>query len=200
MWRLLQLCDSGFPSGGYVHSGGLEAAAALGEVGDLRRFAEDALWAAAHGTLPLVRRAHRAPADAAHVDAAAEAFLLSAVANRASRAQGRALATAAGRAFGIAPLALPHGHLAPVWGVVGAAAGVGEEETLAAALFAAVRGVVSAAVRLGRSGPLEAQALLAQLPWDAALRAAPDDPIQTAPLIELHGALHDRLYSRLFQS
>ena len=37
MWLVLQLADAAFPTGGYVHSGGLEAAAQAGAV-DLRAF------------------------------------------------------------------------------------------------------------------------------------------------------------------
>src|SRR5262245_23007249 len=97
MWRLLQLSDSGFPMGGFAHSGGLEAACAMGEMKDVRRSVEDAVWAAAHGALPLVRRAWRGDVEGA--DAEAEAFLVVPVANRASRAQGRALAATCTTAF-----------------------------------------------------------------------------------------------------
>ncbi|HZH77778.1 MAG TPA: urease accessory protein UreF, partial [Archangium sp.] len=31
-WRVLQLADSAFPTGGFAHSGGLEAAVQQGEV------------------------------------------------------------------------------------------------------------------------------------------------------------------------
>jgi urease accessory protein UreF len=61
-------------------------------------------------------------------------------------------------------------------------------------------------VRLGRIGPLEAQAIQRQLaPLLDAARAvgraiALGDLAQTAPLADLYLGLHDQLYSRLFQS
>jgi urease accessory protein len=209
MWRLLQLADGGFPTGGFAHSAGLEAANSLGEVADVDRFVRDAVWQAAHAALPFVRRAWAAPAEIAHVDAEADAFLLGHVANRASRAQGRAFVATCASAFGEPAIGKLdddvragslHGHLAPMQGAVGAALGLSREQTLAFALFACARGVTSAAIRLGRMGPLEAQGVLATLPFDAALRAVPDQPMQTAPIAELCGQLHDLLYSRLFQS
>ena len=209
VWRLLQLADGAFPAGGFAHSGGLEAAVQLGEAGDIERLVTCALWQSACVALPFVRRAHAA-ADVeavAAVDAAADVFLLGHVANRASRAQGRALATSAGRAFSsVVPLAEAvasgrlGGHFAPVLGATAAAVGLGAEDTEVLALHVGARGVLSAAVRLGRIGPFEAQALQARLPFEAARRAIPEEPVQTAPLLEIYGSLHDRLYSRLFQS
>jgi urease accessory protein len=195
MWRLLQLCDGAFPAGGFAHSAGLEAAIQLGEVADIERFAVDAVWQAACGALPLVRRAHGG--DVAGADATCDAFLLSPVANRASRAQARALAAACARAFDVAVTAV---HLAPAQGAIAAALGLPGDDALRWALHTAARGVLSAAVRLGKLGPLAAQRLQAALPLEAALRAVPDEPAQTAPLAELLGARHDELYSRLFQS
>jgi urease accessory protein len=73
-------------------------------------------------------------------------------------------------------------------------------------LHAGLRGVLSAAVRLGIVGPLEAQQIqAARAPvLDAVLATCGvldvDDAAMTAPLLELFGALHDRLDGRLFQS
>lgn len=209
-WRLLQLADSGFPAGGFVHSAGLEAALQLGELGAARDFVVEVVYQTAQGALPFVRRGHAAAVDESalvEVDGAAEAFLLGAVANRASRAQGRAFAAAAAHAFAVVQplgevvrLGRLRGHLAPLQGAVAARLGLPVEDALRLALHMAARGVLSAAVRLGVVGPLEAQALHAELPLDEALASVPDQPAQSAPLLELFGSLHDRLYSRLFQS
>jgi urease accessory protein len=73
-------------------------------------------------------------------------------------------------------------------------------------LYGTARGVLSAAVRLGIAGSYEAQRLQhACGPWldDIARRCeglSSDDLAQTAPIVDLLQAGHDRLYSRLFQS
>src|SRR5439155_820072 len=63
-WRLWQLADSAFPTGGFAHSAGLEAALQLGEIPDspaFERFLRDALWQAGQGALPWVSGAHDDP-------------------------------------------------------------------------------------------------------------------------------------------
>ena len=73
-------------------------------------------------------------------------------------------------------------------------------------LSLALRGVLQAAVRLGVVGTHEAQRLLRESSpaMDEVLRCCAHlretDLAQTAPLADLFGAMHDRLYSRLFQS
>src|SRR5215510_3144480 len=89
-WRYLQLADSAFPTGGFAHSGGLEAAAQAGEVSDLGAFTRAALWQAGHGALPLVREGWLDPRALPRLDARADVFLANHVANRASRTQGGA--------------------------------------------------------------------------------------------------------------
>ena len=74
------------------------------------------------------------------------------------------------------------------------------------ALFGTARGVLSAAVRLGIVGSYEAQRLQHGCAgWldEVAGRcgaSTTDDLAQTAPVIDILQAGHDRLYSRLFQS
>lgn len=211
MWLLLQLADAAFPSGGFAHSGGLEAASALGLAPDVVAFVGDAIWQAAHLQLPLARAAHAG--DLAAADARAEAAILGHVARRASRAQGRAFGNACIYTLReLAPLEADlragrlHGHLAPLQGAVCRAVGLPIEDAETLVLQTTTRGVLSAAVRLGRLGPLEAQRVQRGLAptLDAARAAAReltlDDLAQTSPLAELAGSLHDTLYSRLFQS
>jgi urease accessory protein len=209
MWRLLQLADSAFPTGGFAHSFGLEAASQAGEVTDLRRFARDAIWQAGFGALPLVRAAF-ADADALPaLDARADAFLANHVANRASRTQGRAFHSTCARIFpgqislSTAGLRM---HVAPLWGAVFCALRLRLEDAQRLYLWTTARGVLSAAVRLGLVGTLEAQSLLAGLDpvLDEVLSScgglSPESLAQPAPLADLLQATHDRLYSRLFQS
>jgi urease accessory protein len=217
-WLLLQLADAAFPAGGFAHSGGLEAAAQLGEVSGapaLRRFCEEALWQAGLGGLPFVRAAHDAPSDLAALDARCHAFLVGHVANRASRTQGRAFVATAARVFPRPALAhldqavrgrAIRGHLAPLHGAALRALEVPGEEALRLYLHQSLRGVGSAAVRLGLVGPHEAQRLQHELGPHAerVLLACAglgvDDAAQPAPLLELFGSMHDRLYARLFLS
>ncbi|HET7787335.1 MAG TPA: urease accessory UreF family protein [Myxococcales bacterium] len=212
MWRMLQIADSAFPTGGFAHSSGLEAAAQAREVPDLRRHLRDAIWQAGHGLLPLARAAFLDLAALPALDAQADAFLVNHVANRASRTQGRALLSTCERIFPreLAPVvAASRGlrlHLGPLWGAVCRSLGLGADETQRLLLWSLARGMLSAAVRLGLCGTHEGQALLAGLSpvldeAHAACAALPPEALaQTAPLQDLLQGAHDRLYSRLFQS
>lgn len=222
-FALLQLADGTFPAGGFAHSGGLEAAVQLGEVASLaslRAFVEAAIRQVGRGALPFVSAAHARAADVTAwraIDARCELFLRNHVQNRASRDQGHALLAAASRAFdAVAPLhaaarTLRSGsgfatHLAPTYGVVFGAIGLSRAATQASFLHGALRGLLSAAVRLGAIGPLEAQRQhgeLVPLLGEIARASADfdlDDVAQTAPLQDVVGGVQDRLYTRLFQS
>jgi urease accessory protein len=186
-----QLVDSAFPTGAFAHSLGLESAWHHGEIvsrEDLRRFVEATILQAGSGALPLVTAAYREPARLAEWDALSDAFLSNAVANRASRQQGRTLVASAARIFASSTLDALHArvvstpnsqsptskerptsnlqlgaplnaHVAPLTGAVFAALGVSLETTQRVVLFVAARGVLSAAVRLGVTGSYDAQRL-----------------------------------------
>jgi urease accessory protein len=216
-FRIYQLADASFPSGGFAHSAGLEAAAQLGEVraDSLPAYMEAFAWQTGHASLPFVGAAFDDPNAFATIDAHNDAFLLTAIANRASRAQGRSFASVAAKAFGgpaldalaeaarrrSAPL-----HHAPVFGVALRALGASRGEALTLFLHGQIRGLSSSAVRLGLVGPHEAQALQARMAGvldqvvTACSHLAAEDAAATAPRFELVQAQHDSLYSRLFQS
>jgi len=216
-WLLLQLSDSGLPTGGFAHSGGLEVMAQMGELAgleELARFLRDALWQVGHFGLPLVAAAHVDPAQVPRLDARADAFLSNRVANRASRTQGRAFLDTCTRIFPEHLSALRASirsdrlrcHHAPLFGAVLKSLAVDRLEAQQLFLSFALRGLLFAGVRLGLIGTHQAQRMLYELgpAMDNVLETCAglgaDSLAQTAPLADLFGSMHDRLYSRMFQS
>jgi urease accessory protein len=226
-----QLCDSAFPTGGFAHSSGLEAAWQHGEVrgrAELLSFTETSLEQLGHAALPFVTAAFDAPEKLSQFDALCDVFTTNHVANRASRAQGRAFVTAVDRIFPerrpparlgdkIAPQhAVPEAgapsfppsfaHFAPVFGACLRKLDVPRETATRLFLFNQLRAVLAAAVRLNIVGPMEAQMLQYQLNGEAERvrqrceGLSLDQIAQTAPLLDLWQGAQDRLYSRLFQS
>ena len=224
-YLIWQLVDSAFPSGGFAHSNGLEAAWQHGQIrsaDDLREWLGVAVRQAGRGALAFVMAAAASSpsssrdADAfERVDRECDAFLLSHAANRASRAQGQALLATAARVFpqprvvelrrATRERRLPS-HLAPAFGALGTLLGLGRDDAGRLFLFTTLRGMLSGAVRLGVVGPLEGQRIQLDLypdverTFDACAGLAVEDAAQTSPLMELLQGTQDRLYSKLFVS
>jgi urease accessory protein len=215
---LWQLADSAFPAGGFAHSAGLEAAWQAGQVADRNALAEfliASVTATARGVAPFVAASCNEPSRVPDFDAACDLFLNNHVANRASRAQGQAFLRVAHEIFGGSALdhlrerlrrdRLP-GHFAPLFGACAAALQIDPSAASRLFIFMSLRGLISSAVRLGIVGPLDAQGMQHRLSphvdaWAALSQTtAVDDIAQTAPILDLLQATHDRLYSRLFQS
>jgi urease accessory protein len=215
-WITWQLADSAFPTGGFAHSWGLEAAWHGGIVSDLdtlRRFVHDVCCQTGRGALPLLTAAHHTPDRLDELDAIADVFLTNVVANRASRVQGRAFLATCARVWPSPRLAAIEatasvrcGHAAPTAGAVLATLSVPLDISQRLFLYNTARGVLAAAVRLGIAGSYAAQRLQVECGRsldDVLARCGhltDRDLAQTAPLVDLLQASHDRLYSRLFQS
>ena len=165
--------------------------------------------------MPFAAAAFDAPAQFTALDEELDVFTTNHVANRASRAQGRAFLATSQRAFASQSLSqlrdlvstqgLPC-HFATVFGFVLQSLRFERKAALRLFLFNHLRGILSSAVRLNIVGPLDAQALQVQLvPFaEQVLELHKDTPIenaaQTAPIMEIFQGTQDRLYSRLFQS
>ena len=215
-WMVWQLADSAFPTGGFAHSWGLEAAWQAGEVPDpsaLRRFVGDALVQSGRGSLPWMTAAYTNPDRYEELDALLDQFLTNTVANRASRVQGRAFLATCVRIWPSASFtaldaraAAAHGHAAPIAGAAHRQLGVPLDIAQRLFLNGVARGLLAAAVRLGIVGSYHAQRLqyeCAPVLDDVLARCGgltDRDAAQTAPLLDVLQAAHDRLYSRLFQS
>lgn len=213
-WTLWQLVDSAFPTGGFAHSAGLEAAWQHGEVKNRRElaaFVEAGLHQLGHAALPFVMAAHAEPERLDKFDNLCDAFTTNHVANRASRAQGKAFLNAVHRIFsgnaetGTMPV-LPFNHFACIFGAALRQLDISPETTARMFFFIHLRGVMAAAVRLNIVGPMEAQSMQNQLAAtaEAVLKNCAsltlDDIAQTSPLLDIWQGAQDRLYSRLFQS
>ncbi len=164
-WLLWQLADSAFPSGGFAHSGGLEAAWQHGEIrgaDDLASFLETYMCQVATSMIPFVNAGHSDPDQLEAWNLRCDAFLTNHVANRASRLQGRAFLNSATRIFGAAintaKVSDPC-HFAPAFGAIARKLSIEKSTTAQLFAFQSLRGVVAAAVRLGIVGPMEAQSM-----------------------------------------
>jgi urease accessory protein len=176
---LLQLADSAFPTGGFVHSGGLESAWQLGLFSreQLGGWIEDGVQQAASGALPFVLAAFDG-GELEELEAWSDAWLVVDAARRASLSQGQAWITTVAAVFAdrADPADQPslvelkalkhdlrrgalHGHLAPAFGRISALLGLERSECARLFLFLHLRGLISTAVRLGVSGPMAAQRL-----------------------------------------
>jgi urease accessory protein len=217
-WLLWQLADSAFPSGGFAHSAGLEAANQLGEIStadDLKSFIDASLWNVGRGGVPFVGAACREPEKAAEFDDRLDLLLNHHVANRASRAQGQAMLASAAKAFDLPALAEFRkcsqrgevaGHLPVVLGLLAGQLEISPDAAGKLLIFMTLRGIVSAAVRSSIVGPIQGQSIQAECAatadrvWETCRSLGIDDAAAASPLVDLMQGVQDRLYSRLFMS
>ncbi|KAJ1766334.1 hypothetical protein EV180_001799 [Coemansia sp. RSA 518] len=131
-------------------------------------------------------------------------------------ARGQLCVAIAKRLQRLARLGEMRAHWPVIFGFVCAAVGISIEHTQQLFMFQFVRQIFSAAIRLNLVGPLRAQALQCDMQLAASdlleqhahLRVAFDSPedvfgesaVYTEPVLELYQGMHDRLYSRIFNS
>lgn len=222
--RLLQLTDSGFPTGGYAFSHGLEGLHALGIVHDattVKSFARTHIEETLAGIeLPAVAHAWRE----ARVENLDGLVALDALLDALKPVPAHRLAsTRIGRRFleSAAPLmssdiilayhdlvanGTTSGHHPTTFGIVTASAGIPALDAVAAFGFASLNGYVAAAVRLGVIGQTAAQAIIRDLHPALTIAAGDatrldlDDLGGYSPLIDLAGLRHTAISNRLFTS
>jgi urease accessory protein len=217
-WLIWQLADSSFPSGGFAHSGGLEAAWQQGEVrseAELVQFIEAQLAQAGGAAVPFVNEAYHQTRAFSDLDTLYDCFLTNHVANRGSRAQGQGFLLALSRSCDVPALQklrdfvvrdkLPC-HFATVFAQALRLLDVSHSLCLRLFLFLNLRGLIASAVRLGIAGPMAGQKLQTRLNPTAEsivlrhVNSTVDQAAQTSPLLDILQGGHDRLYSRLFQT
>ncbi|MCP9275149.1 urease accessory protein UreF [Mycolicibacterium arenosum] len=165
---LLALADSRLPTGGHVHSGGVEEAVARGLVTDvvtLRAFLVRRIRTSGLVTASVAAAVHGGALSAARGDLETDARTPSPAARAASRAQGRGLVRLARRVWpdgdwesvGVKP------HLAVAAGAVGAASGLVPEQTALSVVYTTMTGSATAAQRLLALDPGDVAALTFEL-------------------------------------
>ncbi len=182
----LQLADSGFPSGGFAYSWGLETAAGEGLV-DRAGFSDwlsaELLDRWAQFDRVVLSDAFRAD-DALAVDGETDRLFWAEALRACSADAGQAFLAAVGRlgdpvAVHLRDAALKGetpGHLPVAQGAVFRSMGLSLELGLAVSAHTAAQGLASAGVRLGLVGALEAQRSLTALHADLAAVLTPPTP------------------------
>lgn len=206
--NLLVLADSRLPTGGHVHSGGVEEAITSGLVVNLctlqaylcRRIRANGLV-----TASLAAAVHAGTMSAADADRETDARTPSPAARHASRAQGRGLVRLARRvwpdenwaALGATP------HLAVAAGAAGRAAQLAVEQTALSVVYTTMTGSATAAQRLLALDPGDVAALtfeLAQLCDQVAAAAVKEVADLSDPLLDVLAQRHSERERPLFAS
>jgi len=165
---LLVLADSRLPTGGHVHSGGVEEAVTSGlvtDLGTLRAFLSRRIRTSGLVTASVAAAVHAGALSVADGDRETDARTPAPAARGASRAQGRGLLRLARKVWpdgnweslGAKP------HLAVAAGAVGAASGLLPEQTAVSVVYTTMTGSATAAQRLLALDPGDVAALTFEL-------------------------------------
>jgi urease accessory protein len=165
---LLTLADSRLPTGGHVHSGGVEEAVTGGLVVDLatlRAYLRRRIRTHGLVTASLAAAVHAGALSVGDADRETDARTPAPAARQASRAQGRGLTRLARRVWpdndwrplGTTP------HLAVAAGAVGKASGLNPDQTALSIVYTTMTGSATAAQRLLALDPGDVAALTLEL-------------------------------------
>jgi urease accessory protein len=205
---LLALADSRLPTGGHVHSGGVEEAVTGGlviDVGTLRAYLRRRIRTHGLVTASVAAAVHCGSLPIADADRETDARTPSPAARQASRAQGRGLIRLARRVWPQAnwhPLG-PRPHLAVVAGAVGAASGLEPEQTALSVVYTTMTGSATAAQRLLALDPGDVAALtfeLSALCEQTAADAGKELADLSDPLLDVLAQRHSERERPLFVS
>jgi urease accessory protein len=205
---LLALADSRLPTGGHVHSGGVEEAVTGGlviDVGTLRAYLRRRIRTNGLVTASVAAAVHCGSLPIADADRETDARTPSPAARQASRAQGRGLIRLARRVWPQAnwhPLG-PRPHLAVVAGAVGAASGLEPEQTALSVVYTTMTGSATAAQRLLALDPGDVAALtfeLSALCEQTAADAGKELADLSDPLLDVLAQRHSERERPLFVS
>jgi urease accessory protein len=205
---LLVLADSRLPTGGHVHSGGVEEAVTSGLVVDLRTlraFLGRRIRTSGLVTASVAAAVHAGTIGIVDADLETDARTPAPAARTASRAQGRGLARLARKvwperdwaAIGARP------HLSVAAGAVGAASGLMPEQTAISVVYTTMTGSATAAQRLLALDPGDVAALtfeLSSLCDQTAAEAAKELADLSDPLLDVLAQRHAERDRPLFAS
>jgi urease accessory protein len=205
---LLALADSRLPTGGHVHSGGVEEAITSGLVVDLptlRAFLRRRVRTSGLVTASIAAAVHAGTLSVAEAELETDARTPAPAARSASRAQGRGLVRLARKvwplqdwaAVGVKP------HFAVAAGAVGAASGLVPEQTAASVVYTTMTGSATAAQRLLALDPGDVAVLtfeLSALCDQTALEAAKELADLSDPLLDVLAQRHVERDRPLFVS
>ena len=221
LFDLLTLADSNLPMGGYAFSNGLEATKQMGLLrssDDLDAYVQTVIYAMARSEIPFINACFKGdpiPTDLTEMLLTYDAMLTAPAIARGSEVQGRNLLRLMRDLYFSDAMARLHkallsqpvpAHYTIVFGTTFRIAGLKRRHTCRIFMYQFLRDQISAAVRLGQIGPMEA-ARLQKRHHKTAIRAmtsvAQADytcATRCAPQWDIAQGMHEYLYSRLFQS
>ncbi|BDX32120.1 urease accessory protein UreF [Mycobacterium antarcticum] len=205
---LLILADSRLPTGGHVHSGGVEEAVTSGLMGDLptlRAYLRRRIRTTGLVTASIAAAVHAGTVTLGEADLETDARTPAPAARSASRAQGRGLVRLARKVWpdddwervGVKP------HFGVAAGAAGAASGLLPEQTALSVVYTTMTGSATAAQRLLALDPGDVAALtfeLSDLCDQTAAEAAKELADLSDPLLDALAQKHVERDRPLFVS